>query len=273
MEWETLAEIMASPERAPSWLVDGLISEAAVVAIAGEPKTTKTWAGLDLLVSAVTGTKALGKFPARKLECVAAVLAEDHRASAHRRIAALCAGRGVDHATVADRIVLRCRRETNIVDAGHRRELIADLQQRRPGLVMLDPLINVAAIEDENSASAMREAMNALRQIRDEVGATVLFVHHMGKATAGSTRRAGQNMRGSGAIHGAVDGGIYLTGLESDGNVYSNDVSVEVKNARAPDPFRLQLDIRDDDAGRAVSCRWTWSPAQADDAPTRRARR
>lgn len=261
MQFVSLGSLWDSGEVQPSWIVRGLVMDAAVVAVAGEPKTTKTWGCLDMLLSVASGTRAFGRFETGKPRTVAAFLAEDHAASAKTRLGALCAGKQLAAAAVRERVHLICRGRLDVTDPGQRAELVEALLSlpERPALVALDPLVNVARMEDENSSRCVTEAMNGLRAVRDEVGCSVLFVHHMTKGGASSNaRRAGQNMRGSSAIHGAVDGGIYLTNLQGDlRSTFEVDVGVEVKAARAADPFKLCLTVEDDADGYAKRATWT----------------
>ena len=66
-------------------------------------------------------------------------------------------------------------------------------------------------------------------------------------------------MRGSSAIHGALDFGIYLSGLSTadDGSVISNVVQYEVKSARAAGTSKLTLEIQDDEHDRAVCAKYS----------------
>jgi hypothetical protein len=75
---------------------------------------------------------------------------------------------------------------------------IAEFQSREIGLVVIDTWAYAVAGHDENSSKDMGIAIKAIQRIRDEVGATVLIVHHTGKD-------AERGARGSSAVKSSVD--------------------------------------------------------------------
>lgn len=73
------------------------------------------------------------------------------------------------------------------------------------GLVVLDPWRSFAAsVKSENDASEVMRAYIQVQRIASETGAAVVFVHHYGKAPAG-TRDAIDRASGSGAFASAPD--------------------------------------------------------------------
>jgi hypothetical protein len=96
--------------------------------------------------------------------------------------------------------------------------------------------------------------MRRLRLVGELLGCTVAIVHHAGKASENTAkRRPGQRLRGSGAIHGSTDSGIYLGELAGDGSsVFRNTVDSEIKGARSAGRFVLELKVEDDEQGEAV---------------------
>jgi hypothetical protein len=132
-------------------------------------------------------------------------------------------------------------------------------------MLVLDPLRDLHTAE-ENSSTEMAEVTSALRALRTVLGAAVVFVHHSGKAgPASQVRRGGQMMRGSSVLHGAVDGGLYLSNLK--GNLrteWINHATTEVKGARGCGAFSLTLEVKDDEGGEATQAEWTYrEPGEA----------
>lgn len=269
LRFERVSDLLAKPAPATSWLVNGIIMEKAVVALSGEPKTTKTWCAGDISLGVSTCRPVFGEFVVPQRRGVALFLVEDDARSVRNRMRSLAAGRGL-HPAALENLHVICRQTRNLLDDEHIVDIIAAcLEIRDLGLVVLDPLRDLHA-EEENDSTAMSKVMHRLRLIRDVLGVAVVFVHHSIKSGVGTNgRRQGQKMRGSSAIHGAVDGGIYLHDLETDGQRYwENRVSVEVKAARGAGNFRLRLDVKDDENGEAVDARWTHK--RADAAPPKR---
>src|SRR5581483_4360325 len=86
-----------------------------------------------------------------------------------------------------------------------------------PALLVLDPLRDLHSAKEDKS-DVMAPVMSRLRLVRDLLGCAVVFVHHASKAgEVTSARRPGQRMRGSGVVHASVDGGLYLSNLDTDG--------------------------------------------------------
>jgi hypothetical protein len=259
LAFEPAVELLRREPPKTLWVIKSLLPKLALAAIAGEPKTTKTWTAIELAMSVATGTKAMGAYePGDGARPVALLLAEDGQENVRNRLRALAAGRGLDPQTAVARIHVICRRSLDLRDDAALTRLVIALR-RIPdlALVALDPLRDLHRGE-ENDSGAMSDVMHRLRAIRDLVGVSVIFVHHSAKAGLETNgRRAGQRMRGSSTVHGAVDGGIYLHDLRTDdGGRWENTVTIELKAARAPAPFRLCLEVQDDEDG-ACCARWS----------------
>jgi RecA-family ATPase len=248
------------------WLVRGILREKAVVAIAAEPKSTKTWNAAEIALSVATGTKAFGEFPVIKSGPVVYFFAEDERRSVRNRFRALAKGKELDPILATDRVYARYREAMKLESIEDLAWLVADCRAlpEPPALIVLDPMRDIHDSE-ENDSTAMAGVMGRLRALRDVLGCTVLFVHHSAKGsldTAG--RRAGQRMRGSSVIHGAVDGGFYLYDLKTDNEkTWDTNVEVEVKGARSAGQFALKLEVEDNLDGEAVLAKWTFQREQA----------
>lgn len=244
-----------------SWLQVGLVTLAAVIIVGGEPKSTKTWAALELLLSVSTGTKAFGEFaPGPRPRHVAAFLTEDGLASYRNRVLALAAGRHMKPEVAFKRMHHRCMASIDLRSVSDCVTMIASLRMlpEPPAIVMIDPMRDNIGDAEENDSAEMSKVMHNLRIIRNITGCAVMLVHHAGKASKDSAgRRAGQKLRGSSAIHGALDCGLYLQ--DTHGNMqtnWKNTVAVEVKSARGAGIFGLELDVVDDEEGAAKVAGW-----------------
>lgn len=241
------------------WLVEQLVTEGGVTGLATEPKAAKTWLGTEIAVAVASGTRAMGQFATRKRR-VAYFYAEDMRKQVHNRLRALFATRVEPRDELCELLHVQPRgKHLDITKDEDLAWLLASCR-RLPelGLLVMDPLRDLHSGEEDKSDS-MREVMRRFRMLADALGCTVLFVHHSAKASADSAkRRGGQKMRGSSAIHGSLDCGIYLSGLvvDQDGRVFTNIVESEVKGARGAGYFKLTLTIEDDANGEAVRAAW-----------------
>lgn len=242
------------------WLVRGLLVERALNAVAGEPKTAKTWGGLDLAVSVATGTPAFGQFPTGQPRSVAVFLVEDDARSTRNRFRALCAGRGLDASKALDRVAVKCRGQLDLQNDEQLAWIIASCRSlpELPALLVLDPLRDLHSAKEDKS-DEMAPVMARLRLVRDLLGCAVVFVHHASKlGEVTSARRPGQRMRGSSVMHASVDGGLYLSGLDTDGTSrFESTADVELKAVAGAGQFSLRLDVVDDEGGEAIEARWT----------------
>ena len=251
------------------WLVSGLITRGGTTVAAGEPKAgIKTWMLIEIAIAIATGTKAFGEFFAEHGR-VAVFFAEDQAQSVRNRVRATLAGG--DRTIAPNSLLLQPRGEfIDVLKDDDLAWVIASA--RRLGkldLLVLDPLRDIHSGEEDKSDS-MRDVMRRLRLLGELIGCTIAVSHHVPKQTKdNSSRRPGQNLRGSSAIHGSIDSGIYIQPGDADGiNSFVAGVTSQVKNARSAGSFGLELSIRDDENGEAVSARWAFdsSAPQAEKA-------
>ena len=218
----TIFDITHTDYPNPKWVVDDLMPAESLMVMSGEPKTGKTWMALEIALGIASGTSAFGEFDCQQGE-VAMFLTETMAAELKERIVNLIPRGGLGKITVEPMTHI------DLCDDMQVAELIASVRLSTPDckLVVLDPLKHLHSA-DENDATSMGEVMKKLMAIRTVLGCTVLVTHHSKKPQKGSTGRPGTSMRGSGVIHGAVDGGIYLT---SEGQPLKSKVNVELRRA------------------------------------------
>lgn len=246
-----------------SWGVKGLVTRGRKFGmIAGEPKGSKTWGELELVLAASTGTRAFGEFETGPPQDCAVFLTEDDVASYKNRVLALAAGRGMPAEVAFSRLHHACLSSLDLRSMEDAARLVASIRAlpAHPVIVTVDPLRNVIGGAEEDSASEMAPILQMCRAVAVVADVTLLLVHHAGKSNEKTkARRGGQNLRGSSSIHGALDFGLYLSDLRTDGQTYwQSKVESEVKSARSAGLFGLELDIEDDEHGTATCARWTF---------------
>jgi hypothetical protein len=256
------------------WLVSGLITQGAVTVIGGEPKTAKTWAAFEIAIAVATDTPVWGEFPVRDVDGRGAWLfmCEDGPRSIQNRLKALHMGRGPSLAGWGSRMHVKALGAMHLDDVNAVARYVATVRRGiKPALVVFDPLRDLHS-KNEDSSSEMQTIYAMLRAIRTVLGCAVVFVHHAGKSTAdGAKRRGGQKLRGSSALHGAVDAGLYLT--EPTRHVDETKrkttmaarVESEVKAAASAGDFGLALEVFDDVNREAVRAQWVVTRGEAVD--------
>jgi hypothetical protein len=264
------AETLLETEYGPTpWLVDGICTEQAVMVIGGEPKTAKTWAALELAIAVATDTPFVGEFKVREANGRGAFLflCEDNPRSVQNRLRSMIKGRGPVLAGWGQRLAVKALGSMRIDDVAALARYVATVRRAafRPALVVFDPLRDLHQ-NNEDSSTEMAGVYKALRALRTVLGCAVVFVHHSGKATAdGEKRRGGQKLRGSSALHGAVDAGLYLTGPSRERDedkrktTMSAMVESEVKAASGAGDFGLSLEVFDDANREAIRAQWVFA--------------
>lgn len=251
--FETLraAELDRQPPE-QQWLIRDLWGRGAVGMLGGAPKCCKSFLGLDMATSVASATPCLDHFPVEAPGTVLVYLAEDALAVVRDRIEALCEHRRLDiralplHAIAAP--VLRLDRQAD------QNRLALTLEQHRPRLVVLDPLVRLHRL-DENSAGEISGLLGYVRELQRRFDTAIVLVHHASKK---HRAQPGQALRGSGDLHAFGDDNAYLA--RRDDHLV---LTIEHRAAAAPDPLAVRLVSRPD--GSATHLELLASPTTAHD--------
>ena len=212
------------------WLIEDLWGRGAVGIVGGAPKCCKSWLGLDIALSVASGTPCLGRFPVMNAGPTLVYLAEDAAPMVRERILGICNHRRLDIGTLDLHLIdspsLRLDLDSD------RTRLAAAVENIRPKLLLLDPLVRLHRA-DENSSADISALLGFLRELQRRFDTAVLLVHHMSKK---HRAQLGQALRGSGDLHAFGDCNAYL--------VRNNDkllLSVEHRFAKETEPIPLAL--------------------------------
>ena len=247
------------------WLVQGLIAEGGIAMIGAEPKHGKSWVATDIAASVASGTDALGRFRVTRPAKVAYYYAEDLAQSIRNRLRALAAGRGITPEDMCSSLHVQPRgRHLDLTRDEDLAQLIASCRMiGGVGLLVVDPLRDVHAGKenesDDMSALFARLRVASTLLSTPERMCTILIVHHAKKPTQTSgDDRAGNLIRGSSVIFGAVDSLIMMTDLCGDlVSTFSSTVESTVKAAKSAGSFDLTLTIKDGADGTAERAAWS----------------
>ena len=241
------------------WLVEELWAEQAVGILGGEPKCYKSFLALDVAVSVASGAACLRQFPVCRSGPVLLFPAEDSLAVVRQRLEGIAAAAQVPFDTLPVQVITApaLRLDT----ATDQRRLSQTVQQLRPLLLILDPLIRLHRV-DENDATQIAALLSYLRQLQRQFQLAVLLVHHARKDSQGG--RPGQALRGSSELHGWGDSNLYLRRKGAQ-----LTLSTEHRAAASRDHIPLQLTQVGPALALAVAER---SPVEPDLPPTPRER-
>jgi AAA domain-containing protein len=256
------ADLLRAEFPLTQWQIRGLITKGGTAVVAGEPKAgIKTWMLIEGSVAVATGTPMFGQFYAEQ-GTVAIFFAEDKAQAVRNRLRALLAGG--NRTIPPGRLFLQPRGEfIDVLKDEDLAWLIASARRLpKLDLLVLDPLRDIHTAAEDKS-DEMSPVMKRLRLLGDLIGCTVWISHHTPKASKDTgKRRAGQNMRGSSAIHGSIDSGLYIEPLEGDGTTaFRASVTSQIKDARSAGTFEIELAIKDDESGAATDAAWSRSEA------------
>ncbi len=256
------------------WLIQDLWGFDAVGILGGEPKCCKSLVALTIAVAVASGTSCLGDHRPQRTGTVLLFAAEDAPAIVRDRLTLLCAGMGIDLATIPIQIITVPK--LRLDDPTDRQRLELTVAHYRPVLLILDPFVRLHRV-DENIAGEVAPILDGLRQLQRSHGCAVLVVHHARKGAG--HMRAGQALRGSSEFHAWGDSNLFLRRQQS---VLTLDI--EHRAASSPDPITLALvaserhliiqpttaDMADEDREPSLACRAMQVLEEASQPLTRR---
>jgi hypothetical protein len=229
-----------------TWLIESLWAKSAVGIIGGPPKCCKSWLGLDMAVSVASGTPCLNRFPVKHKGSTLIFMAEDAIGAVRARIEALCACRHFDIERLELYVITASALRLDL-DRDQRR-LKHTLDNLRPRLLLLDPLVRLHRL-DENSAADISNLLGYVREIQRAYDTAVVLVHHASKK---HRAQPGQALRGSSDLHAFGDSNAYLARRN-----HRIMLTLEHRAAKPPEPFEMQLVSHSDGSAthlEIVSC-------------------
>lgn len=216
------------PER--QWLIEELWLTQGVGVLGGAPKTCKTWIAAELALAVASGAAAFGRYPVRDPGSVLFFGAEDSQQALRTRFEGIAGRRGVALSNAA--LFLLDVAQLRLDEPGQVERLAATIAARQPRLLVLDPFVRLARI-DENSAAEVSAVLGALRDLQRAHGVAILLVHHARKAAGSSPTQA---FRGSGDFGAWGDSNLHVSRRATE-----LVLRLEHRSAAAPEPLRLRL--------------------------------
>jgi AAA domain len=223
-----------------NWIVDGLIEEKSPTTIIALPKVGKTFVQLSLALVIVLG----GTFFGREVTTTGRVIyfcGEGHCTQVMKRVDGLLKQMGKTRADLKGRLLIsdkawhmgdmRARGE-QIGPTDAQEDILAIVKTFRPTAIFIDPLTRFTRGENEDKSYEMSPITNFIQHKLCPLAA-VIVGHH--------TDKKGNSARGTGDILGFVATELFL-----DGNPGTNRFTVHtvMRNAEAPEPFVVKLDLR-----------------------------
>ena len=214
-EW-TAIRSTDPPSRNPV-LIDGVVRKGHVMLLAGKGKIGKSWSAIELCVSVATGRESWFGLPLKSSGACLYVDPELDPKSLDNRFQTVCKAMSAD-TEKADSLIAKW--SLRGIPNASMDAIISDLQTRNAfdqfALVVIDSC-SCFVEGDENKSVDVRKFAAKVLQVTRITGATVLLVHHFGKAKDGD-RSAADRARGSSVWLDFPDAVLTLTeGLPPSG--------------------------------------------------------
>lgn len=212
-----------------TWIIENMIPEKGMVLIGGEPGAGKTWLSLDLAIEVARGGNWMGQFGCKQTS-VMYVDEEKPIEFFKKRLPRLLSEKGLS----LEQLPL-----TFSIDKGIRFDLPNSLQnftqlieKEKPGLVILDALVDFHSKEEKDSTSIML-IFNVIKELRRKFGCTFVIIDHERKPTNLNkdgkpiihADTVGNDLRGSNAKRGAVDTQFSVKKVDGMHRVYNSKAS------------------------------------------------
>ncbi len=219
----------------PRKLVEGLLHQGSKMSLEGASKAYKSWALLDLALSAGYGKPWLGCRTVRSRVLV--INLEIQQAFCRKRLATLADARGI-------------RQERGWLDIWNLRGYATSHQEIFPkivqrvgncgyGMIVLDPIYKLYGSTDENSARDVAALLNSVETVAVTTGAAVAFGTHFSKG----------NQAGKSSIDRVSGSGVFARDPDSILNLTAHE---------EPDCFTLEAVLRNFPPMAPFVVRWDY---------------
>jgi hypothetical protein len=258
---ESASTFLAVEDPPINYLINELLPEAVINVDHGDPRTRKTWAGIEVAVAIATGTPAFG-MERFKTRCDYPVLyssQEDTAPIVRTRVKAILRARGIDN--FPETLFFSVHKGINLESPEWHQQLLKDIAKYGFRLVILDPIRRFAPSVDKGP-SEVREITQFLRRITVETAATVKAIHHDVKPRADSRDDRRRSHKASGGDWFAA--AECPIAFEHAGDNNTLVIPEDFKLSCDPEPFSFHLET--DDPRTPTWARLIGESSSADDA-------
>jgi len=224
----TIDQLKSAKALDVSWIWMGYLAKGHITLLSGLPKAGKTTL-LFQLIRSIEGNQAFLEL-ATKLDGKILIVTEEY--SQHYKVRVekyQLVGKDV---LVLPAFEMDCDSRDKVLE-----QIRHAIDTEDISLVVLDTLGAFWGVADENSASAVQEALKPFRTIAQKHHVSVLLIHHLRKSDGDH----GTAHRGSGALLGAVDIGLELK-YSSDKVRTRRTITSKSRFIETPDELMIEWD-------------------------------
>ncbi len=182
----------------PRWLIKPILPANGLAVLYSEPGHGKTFVALDWALHMASGMDWQNRWTA--VHGPSVYVASEGYLGLSRRVNAWKSYHNIPKLDRAGVAFLGT--SLRLVDPENVKRFTAEIAEKEPALVVIDTLARNTAGMEENSAKEMGQAVSGCDYMREQLGCTVLVIHHSGKTTPDSPK---PRLRGSSALNGAAD--------------------------------------------------------------------
>ncbi len=213
------------------YLVDGLFVKNDVLMVAAYGGSLKTWDAMSLMLAVQTGKPWLGVHRVSQGN-VMLLDYETGEYEVRRRLKLLAKGEEVP--------TIRYRWQGgSLHDPKTWEQIEHELLRFKIRLLVIDSLAGGSGVENENE-STFALPLKYAGQVAEDCGCTVVFIHHERKGDGSGAEK----IRGSSAIHGAVDAAWRCSQVKEDGE-FKRTTFGPTKPGAGPTPKEIRLKLSD----------------------------
>jgi len=203
---------------------NGVLLDKTILQIVGEAKSKKTFLALNMTLAMASG-KSFAGFSVEKPSRVLHLSAEGGYFPTRERIQTMA--KDISEEALSNIYFSKYVNMSIDVDDDYR-ELQSWIEEAKPDVLILDPLIRFHS-QDENSSTAMNVVFRRFRELIANYNLSIIIVHHTGKNTS-------LGGRGSSLIRGEYDSCITIKNLADN-----SKLSFDMRHVASPPPRGIKF--------------------------------
>jgi hypothetical protein len=218
------------------WICKPFVAKKSIGFVAGLPETLKTWLCTDLAVECARESGLwLGLFPVTRCRTLF-IDQERWKGETQRRFSSVIAAKGLSRSGLKDTLSLKSGTTIRInIDSSYQ-AFRTELLEMRPDLVIIDSFATFHT-SPENDRTEIQKVLERIKELRNEIGCTFLFINHETKYAYPNGDEKGEpnmgTMAGSVAIGAAAEFCLIVRKVEDNTSVVHHVKSTLAQKAKA----------------------------------------